>query len=423
MLTTLARRLAVSTLDAIVDRGQNVHLTPVRWAASALDTARGWVGLDEIDRDSPLPNWTGTHPEQPMWESDLKKLRKWQVDQGIVSSEADSAPSDDKNLRSAPSTDAPVVVFFKRGCPYTRAALDLLREREIEFESNDITMDEGTQSWLRIVTGRKLTPQIFIHGEVIGGFDELRALDQSGELRRRLGLDDAEVTPSNTDPKDEIDIEITVAELRDRIADGADVQLLDCRTEREIGAGVIEGAVHIPLESLATRYQELDLDRVWIVYCHLGQRSQTGVEILLRHGARGAVSLTGGVQAWCAVGGDLVQLGKPRPVRLSVLSSHPERSPFEDLIDIEAGPEERLEDDALLERVAEVLDECRPMVQADGGDIELLDIRDDIVHLQLTGNCIGCPSSQATLRHGIERRLKARIPQLRGIASPQLGPT
>jgi Fe-S cluster biogenesis protein NfuA len=42
------------------------------------------------------------------------------------------------------------------------------------------------------------------------------------------------------------------------------------------------------------------------------------------------------------------------------------------------------------------------------------------VHVQLTGNCVGCPSSQATLRQGIEKRLKSRIPQIKGIASPQL---
>lgn len=62
------------------------------------------------------------------------------------------------------------------------------------------------------------------------------------------------------------------------------------------------------------------------------------------------------------------------------------------------------------------------MVQSDGGDIELLDIIDDVVGVQLTGNCVSCPSSQATLRQGIERKLKQRIPQIKGISSPQLLP-
>jgi Fe-S cluster biogenesis protein NfuA len=68
-----------------------------------------------------------------------------------------------------------------------------------------------------------------------------------------------------------------------------------------------------------------------------------------------------------------------------------------------------------------VLDECRPMIRQDGGDLELLDIKDDVVHVALSGNCIGCPSSQATLKQGIEKRLRLRIPQIKGVASPQLG--
>jgi Fe-S cluster biogenesis protein NfuA len=90
------------------------------------------------------------------------------------------------------------------------------------------------------------------------------------------------------------------------------------------------------------------------------------------------------------------------------------------LDDFDGDPAEVLEGNALVERVREVLEECRPMIQADGGDLMLLDIVDDVVHVELTGNCIGCPSSQATLRQGIERRLVSRIPQVRGIASPQL---
>ena len=107
-------------------------------------------------------------------------------------------------------------------------------------------------------------------------------------------------------------------------------------------------------------------------------------------------------------------------IKLTVL--HPERSPFEELElgDIDALGEERLEGKELVARVLEVLDEVRPMVQSDGGDIELLDVQGDVVSVKLTGNCIGCPSSQATLKQGIERRLLQRIPQLKGISSPQL---
>ncbi|MCA9707247.1 MAG: NifU family protein, partial [Myxococcales bacterium] len=407
MLGTLLRRFTVKTLDVVVDRGRSSGRAPVRAAASALDRMRGMVGLDVIPPQAPLPDWTGAQPEQPMWESDRKKLRKHQIDRGIIQESADEAGP-------ASSAPAPAIkVYYKRGCPYSRAAMDLLRERELVFEEHDIKGDEATLSWLKIVTGKQTTPQIFIHGDAIGGFEELRALDQAGELRARVGRA-PEVTPD-----DELVDELEVADLRARVDAGEDVHLVDVRTDAEVAQGMIGGALHLPLPDLDARHGELDADDVWVVYCRSGQRSLTAVQALRRHGFRSAVSLRGGVQAWVAAGGSLVspQQAAPRR-RLPVL--HPEHSPFEGLGVEEGDVSERLEGDALVARVREVLDECRPLVQADGGDIELLDVQGGTVHLRLTGNCVGCPSSQATLRQGIERRLRARIPQIEGISSPQL---
>ncbi len=207
MLVTLVRRVVVRTLDVVVDRGESSERAPVRFAARALHRARSIVGLHEVPREAPLPAWTGAHPERPMWESDRKKLEKWQLDHGI------KKPVEDAPAPKAPKQRLPVV---------------------------------------------------------------------------NMGI-------------------------------------------------------------------------------------------------------------------------------------HPERSPFEDAVVVEAaGTMIPLVGDELVARVKQVLDECRPLVQADGGDIELLDVQGDVVHVQLTGNCIGCPSSQATLKQGIERRLKARIPQIQGVASPQL---
>jgi Fe-S cluster biogenesis protein NfuA len=64
------------------------------------------------------------------------------------------------------------------------------------------------------------------------------------------------------------------------------------------------------------------------------------------------------------------------------------------------------------EQVAAVLEEIRPSLQADGGDIELVDVVDGVVKVRLKGACAGCPMSQMTLSNGVERVLKERIPEV-----------
>ena len=65
------------------------------------------------------------------------------------------------------------------------------------------------------------------------------------------------------------------------------------------------------------------------------------------------------------------------------------------------------------EEVQKVLDRLRPSLQADGGDAELVGIEDNgVVKLKLTGACAGCPMSQLTLKEGIEKTLKEKIPQV-----------
>jgi Fe-S cluster biogenesis protein NfuA len=64
------------------------------------------------------------------------------------------------------------------------------------------------------------------------------------------------------------------------------------------------------------------------------------------------------------------------------------------------------------ERVQSVLDRLRPLLQSDGGDIELVDVVDNRAKVRLTGNCVGCPSAQMTLYFGVESTLKDEIPEL-----------
>lgn len=69
----------------------------------------------------------------------------------------------------------------------------------------------------------------------------------------------------------------------------------------------------------------------------------------------------------------------------------------------------------LKERVQTSLDTVRPALQADGGDVELVDVVDGIVTVKLQGACAGCPMSQMTLRNGIERVLKQEIPEVKAV--------
>lgn len=70
----------------------------------------------------------------------------------------------------------------------------------------------------------------------------------------------------------------------------------------------------------------------------------------------------------------------------------------------------------LHERVAKVINLIRPAVQSDGGDVEFLGVSSEgVVRIRLHGACVGCPSSSVTLQLGIERNLKAHVPEVRGV--------
>jgi len=64
------------------------------------------------------------------------------------------------------------------------------------------------------------------------------------------------------------------------------------------------------------------------------------------------------------------------------------------------------------EKVETALKEIRPSLQADGGNVELVDVENGIVKVRLTGACGGCPMSQMTLKQGIERYIKEAIPEI-----------
>jgi len=70
------------------------------------------------------------------------------------------------------------------------------------------------------------------------------------------------------------------------------------------------------------------------------------------------------------------------------------------------------------EKVEAVIEKVRPMLQSDGGDVELVDVTDaGIVEVRLTGACKGCPMSQQTLEHGIKRVIMKEVREVKNVVA------
>lgn len=69
------------------------------------------------------------------------------------------------------------------------------------------------------------------------------------------------------------------------------------------------------------------------------------------------------------------------------------------------------------EKVEQALNEIRPALEADGGSVELVDVVNGVVRVRLTGACGHCPMSQMTLKQGIERVVKARVPEVKSVVA------
>lgn len=79
-------------------------------------------------------------------------------------------------------------------------------------------------------------------------------------------------------------------------------------------------------------------------------------------------------------------------------------------------------DPDLVDRVEAALDEIRPALEMDGGSVEILDITaENIVLLNMMGSCSGCPVSAMTVRLGIERLLRERVPEITGVEAEGMG--
>ena len=69
------------------------------------------------------------------------------------------------------------------------------------------------------------------------------------------------------------------------------------------------------------------------------------------------------------------------------------------------------------EKVEAVLNQIRPSLMADGGNVELVDASEGVVKVRLTGACGGCPMASMTLKHGVERVLKEQLPEVKEVVA------
>jgi Fe-S cluster biogenesis protein NfuA len=71
------------------------------------------------------------------------------------------------------------------------------------------------------------------------------------------------------------------------------------------------------------------------------------------------------------------------------------------------------------EKVVAALDKIRPALEADGGNVELVDVKEGVVTVRLTGACAGCPMSIMTLKNGIERIVKQEVPEVKEVIAAE----
>jgi Fe-S cluster biogenesis protein NfuA len=69
------------------------------------------------------------------------------------------------------------------------------------------------------------------------------------------------------------------------------------------------------------------------------------------------------------------------------------------------------------EKIEAVLSQIRPNLVRDGGNVELVDAADGIVKVRLTGACGGCPMASMTLKHGVERAIKEKVPEVKEVVA------
>jgi Fe-S cluster biogenesis protein NfuA len=72
-------------------------------------------------------------------------------------------------------------------------------------------------------------------------------------------------------------------------------------------------------------------------------------------------------------------------------------------------------EETLYQRVDRALDQIRPAIRMDGGEVELVDVEDGVAKVRMMGACGGCPMSTMTLKMGIERAIRTQVPEVKAV--------
>jgi adenylyltransferase/sulfurtransferase len=93
--------------------------------------------------------------------------------------------------------------------------------------------------------------------------------------------------------------EMTATELKQRLDNGDDIQIIDVREDNEVAIGRIPNSKHIPLAQVLSRMDEIDPNRETVVHCKMGGRSARAIDALQRSGFKGKlINLKGGIIGW-----------------------------------------------------------------------------------------------------------------------------
>ena len=93
--------------------------------------------------------------------------------------------------------------------------------------------------------------------------------------------------------------EITVTELKERLDNGDDIQIIDVREANEVTVGALPNSIHLPLAQVINRMSEIDPARETVVHCKMGGRSARAIQALKQSGFTGTLlNLKGGIIAW-----------------------------------------------------------------------------------------------------------------------------